>query len=244
MGAPFFSVIIPAWNASATLHETLDSIVEQNDHSPREVIVVDDGSSDRTVEVAERHASHPRIVRKANGGAPSAFNVGIKAAQGTVLAFLDADDLWTPDKLALQRARLDSDPSLDAVFGHSETFESPDYPSEAFASLHYKKGRYPGYLMSSLAVRRGAVERLGILFDESLRTGYFIDWYRKAIAAGMKMTMLDETVHRRRIRPGTLSRRIAAAGGAPAGMSSDFLEIARRALMAKRAKDDGERGGQ
>ena len=244
MGAPFFSVIIPAWNASATLHETLDSIVEQNDHSPREVIVVDDGSSDRTVEVAERHASHPRIVRKANGGAPSAFNVGIKAAQGTVLAFLDADDLWTPDKLALQRARLDSDPSLDAVLGHSETFESPDYPSEAFASLHYKKGRYPGYLMSSLAVRRGAVERLGILFDESLRTGYFIDWYRKAIAAGMKMTMLDETVHRRRIRPGTLSRRIAAAGGAPAGMSSDFLEIARRALMAKRAKDDGERWGQ
>lgn len=130
------------------------------------------------------------------------------------------------------------------MLGHSETFESPDYPSEAFASLHYKKGRYPGYLMSSLAVRRGAVERLGILFDESLRTGYFIDWYRKAIAAGMKMTMLDETVHRRRIRPGTLSRRIAAAGGAPAGMSSDFLEIARRALMAKRAKDDGERGGQ
>lgn len=244
MGAPFFSVIIPAWNASATLHETLDSIVEQNDHSPREVIVVDDGSSDRTVEVAERHASHPRIVRKANGGAPSAFNVGIKAAQGTVLAFLDADDLWTPDKLALQRDRLDSDPSLDAVLGHSETFESPDYPSEAFASLHYKKGRYPGYLMSSLAVRRGAVERLGILFDESLRTGYFIDWYRRAIAGGMKMTMLDETVHRRRIRPGTLSRRIAAAGGAPAGMSSDFLEIARRALMAKRAKDDGERGGQ
>ena len=244
MGTPFFSVIIPAWNASATLHETLDSIAEQNDHSPREVIVVDDGSSDRTVEVAERHASHPRIVRKANGGAPSAFNVGIKAAQGTVLAFLDADDLWTPDKLALQRDRLDSDPSLDAVLGHSETFESPDYPSEAFASLHYKKGRYPGYLMSSLAVRRGAVERLGILFDESLRTGYFIDWYRKAIAAGMKMTMLDETVHRRRIRPGTLSRRIAAAGGAPAGMSSDFLEIARRALMAKRAKDDGERGGQ
>ena len=244
MGAPFFSVIIPAWNASATLHETLDSIVEQNDHSPREVIVVDDGSSDRTVEVAERHASHPRIVRKANGGAPSAFNVGIKAAQGTVLAFLDADDLWTPDKLALQRDRLDSDPSLDAVLGHSETFESPDYPSEAFASLHYKKGRYPGYLMSSLAVRRGAVERLGILFDESLRTGYFIDWYRKAIATGMKMTMLDETVHRRRIRPGTLSRRIAAAAGAPAGMSSDFLEIARRALMAKRAKDDGERGGQ
>ena len=244
MGAPFFSVIIPAWNASATLHETLDSIVEQNDHSPREVIVVDDGSSDRTVEVAERHASHPRIVRKANGGAPSAFNVGIKAAQGTVLAFLDADDLWTPDKLALQRARLDSDPSLDAVLGHSETFESPDYPSEAFASLHYKKGRYPGYLMSSLAVRRGAVERLGILFDESLRTGYFIDWYRRAIAGGMKMTMLDETVHRRRIRPGTLSRRIAAAGGAPAGMSSDFLEIARRALMAKRAKDAGESGGQ
>lgn len=245
MGAPFFSVVIPAWNASATLHQTLDSIAEQNDHLPREVIVVDDGSSDRTVEVAQDHPSRPRIISKANGGAPSAFNVGIRATTGAVLAFLDADDLWTPDKLALQRAALDSDPLLDAVMGHSETFESPDYPPEAFASLHYKKGRYPGYLVSSLAVRRGAFERLGILFDESLRTGYFIDWYRKAIAAGMKMTMLDETVHRRRIRPGTLSRRVVAvAAGGPAGMSSDFLEIARRALMAKRAPDDGESGGQ
>ncbi|RWL45225.1 MAG: glycosyltransferase family 2 protein [Mesorhizobium sp.] len=244
METPYFSVIIPAWNAATTLHETLDSIAEQNDLSRREVIVIDDGSSDRTVEVAQCHASHPRIVRKANGGAPSAFNVGIKASLGAVLAFLDADDLWTPDKLALQRAALDSDPSLDAVLGHSETFESPEYPAEAFHSLHYKKGRYPGYLASSLAVRRSAVEQLGILFDESLRTGSFIDWYRRAIAAGMKMTMLDETVHRRRIRPGTLSRRVAVAGGAPAGMASDFLEIARRAIMAKRGDDDGERGGQ
>ncbi|TIV02275.1 MAG: hypothetical protein E5W02_29420, partial [Mesorhizobium sp.] len=60
------------------------------------------------------------------------------------------------------------------MLGHSETFESPEYPAEAFDSLHYKKGRHPGYLVSSLAVRRGAVERLGILFDESLRTGSFI----------------------------------------------------------------------
>lgn len=244
MEAPFFSVIIPAWNAATTLHETLDSIAEQNDLSPREVIVVDDGSTDRTVQVAQDHLSHPRIIRKANGGAPSAFNVGVKAAQGAVLAFLDADDLWMPDKLALQRAALDSEPSLDAVLGHSETFESPEYPAEAFHSLHYKKGRYPGYLVSSLAVRRGALERLGIRFDESLRTGSFIDWYRRAIAAGMKMTMLDETVHRRRIRPGTLSRRVAVASGATPGMASDLLEIARRAIMAKRGGDDGERGGQ
>ena len=241
METPFFSVIIPAWNAATTLHETLDSIAEQNDPSPREVIVVDDGSTDRTVQVAQDHSSHPRIIRKVNGGAPSAFNVGIKATQGAVLAFLDADDLWMPDKLALQRAALDSDSSLDAVLGHSETFESPEYPAEAFVSLRYKKGRYPGYLASSLAVRRSAVERLGILFDETLRTGSFIDWYRRAVAAGMKVTMLDETVHRRRIRPGTLSRRVAA--DAPAGMASDFLEIARRAIMAKRGDDDGERGG-
>ncbi|TIV21539.1 MAG: glycosyltransferase family 2 protein, partial [Mesorhizobium sp.] len=96
METPYFSVIIPAWNAATTLHETLDSIAEQNDHSPREVIVVDDGSTDRTVQVAQDHLSHPRIIRKANGGAPSAFNVGVKAATGAVLAFLDADDLWMP----------------------------------------------------------------------------------------------------------------------------------------------------
>lgn len=244
MEAPLFSIVIPAWNASATLRQTLDSVADQQDSGPREVIVVDDGSSDGTVEIARGHASLPRVISKANGGAPSAFNTGIRSARGDILAFLDADDLWTPDKLALQRAALEADPLLDAVLGHSETFESPDYPPEAFASLHYKKGRHPGYLISSLAVRRATVERLAILLDESLRTGYFIDWYRRAAAVGMKIAMLGETVHLRRIRPGTLSRRTTASREGPDGMSSDFLEIARRALMAKRAKDDGESGGR
>jgi len=93
---------VPAYNEPPQmLIETLDALARL-DYPDYEVIVVDDGSSDRTVEVAERHASHPRIVRKANGGAPSAFNVGIKAAQGAVLAFLDADDLWHPQKLEIQ----------------------------------------------------------------------------------------------------------------------------------------------
>ncbi len=101
---PVVSVIVPAFNAAETIQETLRSITQQT-YRNLEVIVVDDGSSDGTAAIARRHSltdQRFRVVSKPNGGVASARNEGIRASRGEFLAFIDADDLWHPTKLAKQ----------------------------------------------------------------------------------------------------------------------------------------------
>jgi glycosyltransferase involved in cell wall biosynthesis len=98
------SVVIPAFNAGATIDETLRSVRSQS-HEPLEIIVVDDGSTDDTLAVAERHADQdPRIkiMRQGNAGVAAARNVGWQAARAEFIAFIDADDLWAPSKIERQ----------------------------------------------------------------------------------------------------------------------------------------------
>jgi len=94
------SVVIPAYNAQAWISETLESVLTQ-DFDDFEVIVVDDGSTDDTAAVVANFG-RVQYIHKPNGGAASARNVGIRAARGEYVAFVDADDLWLPDKLRLQ----------------------------------------------------------------------------------------------------------------------------------------------
>ena len=234
MSAPI-SIIIPAYNAESTLGETLDSVAGQTVRSGVEVIVVDDGSADATAAIAESHRIAPRVIRVENGGAPRAMNTGLKAAQGEYLCFLDADDLWAPEKLERQMAELERRPKLGFVLGFSEAFECPSMPAEAFRSIRYVKGAVPGFLGGTIMARRETFTDRPGLYEESLRTGYFIDWFQRATSAGVGYEMLDMVVHRRRIRPNTLSRRVAGARGAAGDpLSRDFVEIARRAILEKR----------
>ena len=113
------SVVIPAYNATPTLAETLRSALRQT-HAELEVIVVDDGSKDGTRAMAESFAAEDprvRVISKANAGVAAARNTGIDAARGDFIAPLDADDLWHPDKLRLQHERFVNGPaSLGLVY--------------------------------------------------------------------------------------------------------------------------------
>ena len=100
-----------------------------------EVIVVDDGSEDDTWAVAKTYGDRIRLARQARGGAGAARNVAVGLATGTYLAFLDADDRFTPTKLEHQLAALDADLALDVVFGHVREFVSPELPPEARARI-------------------------------------------------------------------------------------------------------------
>jgi glycosyltransferase involved in cell wall biosynthesis len=103
---PIISVIIPAYNAERTILETITS-VQQQTFSDFEIIIINDGSSDRTLELLHNITDERlKIFSYENGGLPVARNRGISHATGEFLAFLDADDLWTPDKLELQLAAL------------------------------------------------------------------------------------------------------------------------------------------
>jgi glycosyltransferase involved in cell wall biosynthesis len=113
MHRPLVSVVIPAFNASDTLQQTLHSVAAQT-YQNLEIIVVDDGSTDHTAMIARSFSqSDPRVrlLEKSNGGVASARNAGTKASTAAFVAFIDADDLWHPTKIAKQMALLTADGS-------------------------------------------------------------------------------------------------------------------------------------
>lgn len=230
------SAIVPAWNAAETIRETLDSIASQT-IAPDEVIVVDDGSTDDTAQVASGHPLNVKLVRTENRGLPSALNTGIAASTGDAIAILDSDDLWMPEKTRLQMVEMENDPAIGVVVGHFSTFECPSIPPERFATLSYVKGGQPGYLGGCLLVRREWLAQEQFMFDETMKTAHLIEWFRTVRAAGIAEKVIPESVMRRRIRPGTLGSR--QASGAETKMSQFVLEIARRAIEQKRHSRGG-----
>lgn len=116
---PRFSVIIPAFNAAATLARAIESVQAQS-WSAHEVIVVDDGSTDATAEVARQFGDTVRLIQQPNSGVSVARNAGASAATGDWLAFLDADDWYAPDRIKLHAEWIATDPSLDFLTGDYE----------------------------------------------------------------------------------------------------------------------------
>ena len=106
MATPFVSVLIDTYNQEAFIEEAIASVLQQDfPASETEILVVDDGSTDRTAEIVGKFAPRLRLLRKRNGGQASAFNAGIPETRGEVVAFLDGDDWWAQNNLtAVARA--------------------------------------------------------------------------------------------------------------------------------------------
>lgn len=226
MSAPsLVSVIVPVHNGARYLDEALTSILDQT-YAPIEIIVVDDGSEDESAGIAARHGERVRLVRRAvAGGAAAARNAGVGVARGVYLAFLDHDDLWLPEKTALQVRALEESPELDMVYGGMEPFLSPDAGADA-ARLEVP-GAGPGLSLCALLVRRHAYDRIGPL-REDLKAGEFIEWFDRAHSAGSRHAVLPTTVFRRRIHAAGLeAKRAAHAAG--------YLSAVKEALRRKRA---------
>jgi glycosyltransferase involved in cell wall biosynthesis len=117
----FVSVLIDTYNHERFIEQAITSVLEQDfPVADREIIVVDDGSTDRTPEIVKKFEPRLRLLRKENGGQASAFNVGIPECKGEIVAFLDGDDWWAPGKLQAVAAALESEP-LIGLIGHGIT---------------------------------------------------------------------------------------------------------------------------
>ena len=126
MARSFVSVLIDTYNHERFIEQAIVSVLEQDfPAADREIIVVDDGSTDRTPEIVKKFEPHLRLLRKKNGGQASAFNTGIPECKGEVIAFLDGDDWWAPGKLQAVAVALASDTSIGLV-GHGITEVFPD----------------------------------------------------------------------------------------------------------------------
>ncbi len=125
MAKIFASVLIDTYNHERFIEQAIVSVLEQDfPAADREIIVVDDGSTDRTAEIVKKFGPRVRLLRKENGGQASAFNAGIPECKGEIIAFLDGDDWWAPGKLRRVVDTMNSDPWIGMV-GHAivESFE-------------------------------------------------------------------------------------------------------------------------
>lgn len=217
MKGPLASVVIPAYNAERYIGEAIESVLAQT-YSPLELIVVDDGSADRTAELAGAYPEATVIVQE-NSGPSAARNRGAATASGEFLTFHDSDDAMTPDKLAVQVGYLRDNPSAGCVLAGQELIVEPgaELPFWAEGSKvpvmmpprPPELADEPDVHPMTMVVRREAFDLVG-QFDESMRAAEDFDWMLRASEEGVEIARLAKVVLRRRIHAASLTQDAAA----------------------------------
>lgn len=214
---PQISVIIPAYNAQTTILETIASVQKQT-FSDFELIVINDGSTDQTLELLHRiKDDRLKVFSYANGGLPTARNRGIAQASGEFLAFLDADDLWTPDKLALQLEALLQHPEAGVAYSWTYFMEQRNDSRilHRCKPVYYQGDVYPKLLVgdfiyngSNTLIRRSAIDSIDG-FDLALKSCEDWDyWVRLAAKWPFVVVPKYQIFYRRSANSNSLSSKI------------------------------------
>jgi len=186
---PLVSVVIPVFNGEVFLREAVQSVLAQN-YSPVEIIIVDDGSTDGSATLAQGLPGPVRYLYQANSGPAAARNRGIEHAQGSLIAFADADDLWPAAKLELQLTYLIRDPSIEIVMGRIQQVRLSETVN---GKTQTEKLGEPAFSVNlgSAVIRKSVFDRVG-LFDETMRYSEDVDWFMRAREAGVAIVTIDD----------------------------------------------------
>lgn len=218
------SVILIVRNGARFIAQALESI-RQSTLRPDEILVIDGNSSDDTADIARRFAG-VTLRQQRSSGIPSAYNEGIRHARGRYLAFISHDDLWLPEKLALQFAHLESHPESDVALCQVEHFLEdgmacpPGFRPELLAAAR------PGWIMEAMMARAEVFSRIG-LFDSALAVSEDSDWFARALDGGVKISVLPETLVRKRVYDGNIT--LSSAQTNP-----NLLKVLRSSIQRKR----------
>ena len=220
----FASIIVPAFNVQSTMTDTLNALLAQT-YPDFEIIIVDDGSSDGTAEIANEFAKHARVrvIRQINRGLAGARNSGIAAAKGEVVGFCDADDLWMPEKLARHVAHLDANPHVGISYSGSALMDDdgqltgqaqrPKLKDIAAANIFKRNPIGNG---SAVVIRRVVLDAIAYTpsheptrnwyFDETFRQSEDIEcWMRIALSTDWVFEGVTGLLTHYRINAGGLS---------------------------------------
>jgi len=222
LATPLVSVIIPVYNGEAYIAQAVRSALDQ-EHAAKEIIVVNDGSTDGTLAVLRSFGDAIRIVDQVNGGPPQARNAGLHVARGDYLAFLDADDVWVQGKLAAQVAHMQTHPEVGACYTRWHVwapdavgvFTLPEFARQPLLNVPVdpvRSGWIYGRLLfdcelltTTVMIRRTVMQQVGE-FDVGLWNGDDYDyWIRLSRAA--PITCLDAPGAMYRVVPNSVSRK-------------------------------------
>jgi glycosyltransferase involved in cell wall biosynthesis len=220
------SCIVPVYNGARYLPAALASIFAQ-DYPALEIILVDDGSTDGTAEIARAYGSKLTYVYQANAGVCAARMTGMATAGGAWFAFLDADDLWEPRKLSLQMERFRSLPDLGISFTLIKNFWSEDVPPQECNADPSLTRAVPGFVFPTMLVRQDVFGRVGP-FDPALVHTSEPAWILRAMEAGVEIDLLAEVLVLRRLHPDSTSHRNAAEA------QDEYLRLLKHWLDHKR----------
>lgn len=202
------SVVIPTYNRASLIGETILSALGQS-LVEKEIIVVDDGSSDDTSEVVKEFGDQIIYIRQPNSGPARARNIGIRMAKGQYIAFLDSDDLWLPDKLELQVQTFQHSPQLGLIFTDVMWFSGREVMVPSLKEkyqLHtghvYEKLLFDNWIAtSSVLVKKECLDQVGG-FDEDPQIMFVEDWNLWIrLAKHFQFGMVDRVLVKRRYHP-------------------------------------------
>ncbi|MBD2200062.1 MULTISPECIES: glycosyltransferase family 2 protein [Calothrix] len=221
---PKISVIVPVYQVEAYIADTISSVLAQT-YSDFELLLIDDGSPDKSIDICRQFTdSRIKIISQQNRGLAGARNTGIRHAQGEYLAFLDSDDLWTPEKLEKHLIHLENSPSVGVSFSRSAFInETGEFMNEYqmprlkdITPFHLLQGNHVGN-GSAPVVRRKVFEEIkftanlhgtveDFYFDEAFKRAEDIEcWLRVAIQTNWQIEGIPEALTLYRVNSQGLS---------------------------------------
>jgi glycosyltransferase involved in cell wall biosynthesis len=224
----FVTVIMPVYNGEKFIAEAIKSVINQQYHN-LEILVIDDGSTDKTAEVVAQFKDEIQYIYQKNSGPAFARNQGINAAKGELIAFLDCDDLWTENKLTVQVNYLSQHPEIQYVIAKMSSFLEPGdtIPPGFRQELLEKDAVAP--IPSTLVVRKSLFDTIG-KFNPNLNIADDVDWFARCQDAKIQMSIIDEVLLYKRVHSSNLSLNAT-------NNNQNLLKVLRNSIQRKRQQN-------
>lgn len=224
---PLVTVIIPIYNAKRYIREAIESILSQT-YAPLEIIAIEDGSSESSEHIVAEYPQVTYLLQPRSGHA-AARNRGIALARGHYISFLDADDVYTPDKLSQQVTYLASHPEDIIVAGLTHEFNDPGITTPVWMREAGQRTSHRGASPSTWLVRRSAFDLVG-RFNETFWTMCDTDWLLRMKRAGYRLPFIDQVVLHKRNH--THNQSAHSTSAARATYHRDLIRLFRRRDVA------------